>query len=50
MKYFVVRCFSVEDLEKEVNRRLKLGWKLVGGVAIEGTRKFDFYQAMTLKE
>ncbi|WP_242328130.1 DUF1737 domain-containing protein [Lactococcus lactis] len=34
MEYTTIRCDSSYKLEKEVNEKLKQGWKLQGGVSI----------------
>ncbi|WEA55743.1 DUF1737 domain-containing protein [Lactococcus lactis] len=34
MKYTTLRCDSHYELDKEVNEKLKQGWKLQGGVSI----------------
>ena len=35
-KYIIVNAYSIEDLEIEVNEKLKEGYELVGGVAVYG--------------
>jgi hypothetical protein len=50
MEYVVIVKEDADDLEKEVNSRLKDGWQLVGGVAAvycSGYEPFRLYQAMT---
>lgn len=47
MKYFAVRAYEIENLEKEVNRRIELGWKVIGGISGHATsNRTMFYQAM----
>jgi hypothetical protein len=43
-KYEVVSRSYREEFEKEVNRKLKDGWRLVGGLAVD---RDGFCQAMT---
>lgn len=45
MEYIVVRSFNVEEFEILVNKYLKQGFELKGGVAVDKHGKF--YQAMT---
>lgn len=42
-RYEVLIGLSLTSLERDVNHRLKNGWKLAGGVSVDGS----FYQAMT---
>jgi len=47
MKYEIISSYDVTDLEKEVNTRLKKGWKLQGGVSSVGSGSgIEVFQAM----
>jgi hypothetical protein len=46
-KYEIVRQFSKEGLEAEVNKRINEGWEPIGGVSNQDSR---YMQAMVKKE
>ena len=48
MKYKIVRSGEMDELEKKVNRLLKKGWKVIGGVSVcGGYGHAHFHQAMS---
>jgi hypothetical protein len=59
MRYVIVTGESSVDLEQKVNKHLREGWELVGGVCIEVTtmvagfgtviNTIYYFQAMVLK-
>jgi hypothetical protein len=46
MEYMIVKGGSALGLESNVREQLLLGWKPVGGVAVDSSD--NFYQVMTL--
>jgi hypothetical protein len=50
MRYVIVTGEYPVDLEQKVNKHLREGWELVGGVCIETVNNVVYYfQAMVLK-
>ena len=49
MRYFVVREYTLNNLESSVNENIKKGWELQGGMqAVKtGRGEVQFMQAMT---
>jgi len=49
MRYKIVSTTSRSDLERQVNKLIKKGWKPLGGIAIMD-KSLEFLQIMTLNE
>lgn len=46
--YTIAHADSIEKLIKEVNDKLKVGWKLHGSVTSDGTEPAYYMQAMVM--
>lgn len=46
--YTIAYAPSIQNLIKEVNDKLKIGWKLHGSVASDGTEPTFYMQAMVM--
>lgn len=47
-EYLIVRANYVSDLEIEVNRRMRLGWTVCGGIAVN-PKPVDRYEVEFLQ-
>ena len=47
MKYKILRCGGIKELERKVNKYIRKGWQVIGGVSVcGGYGHAHFHQAI----